>query len=328
MNDAIGTPQLKTELLAGHRAFTAHSPEAASTFGSELIAPHRVALVQRDDPSFVAAANAMRLRDTTLAYLAYEAEVEIDSEPLETLYAANVTLSGEAVVWASGHRLRAGPGDVVVFNSTGSTKMRWSRGFSVLSVLFSRVALERHLARMTGASQIRRISFESMTAAGHVLHQGHAFVDFAQLGARTGPVLPVVTELERAIMTNLLLSQPHNMTGELLGVRPAAASVVDRALEVIHSCFAEPLSVSTIAERVGVGERALQSAFQKRFGRSPMTYLREVRLDRVRQLLLESASDVTVAEAASDCGFQHLGRFAAHYRAHFGELPSTTPRRT
>jgi transcriptional regulator GlxA family with amidase domain len=55
--------------------------------------------------------------------------------------------------------------------------------------------------------------------------------------------------------------------------------------------------------------------------------LREIRLARVRDAL--RAADPhrdTVAEAAHRCGFGHLGRFAAAYRAKYGEPPSTTLR--
>ena len=33
-----------------------------------------------------------------------------------------------------------------------------------------------------------------------------------------------------------------------------------------------------------------------------------------------------MTDVALDIGFEHLGRFAGHYRALFGELPSTTLR--
>jgi transcriptional regulator GlxA family with amidase domain len=57
-----------------------------------------------------------------------------------------------------------------------------------------------------------------------------------------------------------------------------------------------------------------------------MEFLRELRLDRVREELKATArgADAGVREVAQKYGFLHLGHFAAQYRARFGERPSET----
>ncbi|WP_294014024.1 helix-turn-helix transcriptional regulator [Streptomyces sp.] len=57
-------------------------------------------------------------------------------------------------------------------------------------------------------------------------------------------------------------------------------------------------------------------------GVTPLTYLRNVRLDRVHADLLTGATGVT--EAAGRWGFSHLNRFSAAYRRRFGAAPSQT----
>jgi transcriptional regulator GlxA family with amidase domain len=60
-----------------------------------------------------------------------------------------------------------------------------------------------------------------------------------------------------------------------------------------------------------------------------MAYLREVRLRRAHQHLLDSdPSIVTVASVAYRWGFTNLGRFAAAHAARYSEPPVTTLRRT
>jgi transcriptional regulator GlxA family with amidase domain len=56
-----------------------------------------------------------------------------------------------------------------------------------------------------------------------------------------------------------------------------------------------------------------------------MTYLRNVRLDRARLRLSDvHAAEASVTAIALECGFGHLGKFAAAYRERFGEQPSET----
>jgi AraC family transcriptional regulator, ethanolamine operon transcriptional activator len=72
-------------------------------------------------------------------------------------------------------------------------------------------------------------------------------------------------------------------------------------------------------------ERWVRHAFHDCFGMSPTSYLRVIALHEVRHALLHELPGYdTVGRAASDFGFWHLGRFAAQYRALFGESPSTT----
>jgi AraC family transcriptional regulator, ethanolamine operon transcriptional activator len=85
------------------------------------------------------------------------------------------------------------------------------------------------------------------------------------------------------------------------------------------------LSISDLARTSGVPERTLRTAFQRCFGLSPVEFLRILRLNQARRLLLASCPDqTTVTQIAFGVGFWDLGRFAGAYRELFGELPSAT----
>jgi transcriptional regulator GlxA family with amidase domain len=59
-----------------------------------------------------------------------------------------------------------------------------------------------------------------------------------------------------------------------------------------------------------------------------MAYVREVRLRRAHQSLLESdPSTTSVASVAHRWGFSNLGRFAAAHTARYDEPPAATLRR-
>jgi transcriptional regulator GlxA family with amidase domain len=130
-------------------------------------------------------------------------------------------------------------------------------------------------------------------------------------------------------MTSLLLGAPNTYSSWLAedggSMTPRC---VRKAVELIEAHAHEPLTVEDIAEAVGCSVRALQSGFRQHLGSSPLTYLRDVRLELVHEDLLNAGPSrgVSVTEVALNRGFTHLGRFAQAYRERFGVAPSETLR--
>ncbi|MEV7341393.1 AraC family transcriptional regulator [Streptomyces sp. NPDC093544] len=132
--------------------------------------------------------------------------------------------------------------------------------------------------------------------------------------------------IEQALLEGLLLASDHQYREALEApppsMRPAA---VKRVMDAVREHPADPYDAAKLAAIAQVSLRTLQDAFRKNLGMSPMNYVHEVRLQRVReQLLLAVPGTVTVTDVAYQWGFAHLGRFAQRYRARFGEAPSQT----
>ncbi len=87
------------------------------------------------------------------------------------------------------------------------------------------------------------------------------------------------------------------------------------------------LAVPDLCKAIGASRRALQYAFEEVLQVSPVTYLRLMRLNRVRADL-QLGPNCSVGDVAARWGFWHLSRFAADYKALFGELPSLTLQRS
>ena len=58
-----------------------------------------------------------------------------------------------------------------------------------------------------------------------------------------------------------------------------------------------------------------------------MAFVKQLRLERARQMLMRTDTNPSVTEVAFFCGFSNMGNFAADYRKHFGERPSDTLKR-
>jgi AraC-like DNA-binding protein len=95
----------------------------------------------------------------------------------------------------------------------------------------------------------------------------------------------------------------------------------------VEAHLEEPISLGRLCNLAGVGERALQKAFESRRGMSPMRFVAERRLAAARRMLMAADGRDDVTSVAVRLGFGHVGRFAQLYRQAFGELPSESLRR-
>lgn len=108
----------------------------------------------------------------------------------------------------------------------------------------------------------------------------------------------------------------------------ASTSTVRRAAAFIDEHACEDVAAADIAAAAHVTIRAVQLAFRRHLGTTPMAYLRRVRLEHAhRQLLAADPARESVAAISYRWGFASPGRFAAYYREAYGTLPSHTLRR-
>ncbi|MBF4613011.1 AraC family transcriptional regulator [Curtobacterium sp. VKM Ac-1376] len=143
-----------------------------------------------------------------------------------------------------------------------------------------------------------------------------------------GPESEAWHEAKRSAATAFLDSFPPRVDDlpAVLGLPRNAR--LRAAVEYIHAHAAESVTVTELSDVAGLSVRSVQESFRRVFDVSPLTYLREVRLDRVRSELLELDPQAgVVGDVARRWGFAHLGRFSAAYAARFGEYPKQTLRR-
>jgi AraC family transcriptional regulator, ethanolamine operon transcriptional activator len=97
-----------------------------------------------------------------------------------------------------------------------------------------------------------------------------------------------------------------------------------RAEEWMRANIAESVRIPDVCLALRVSRRELEYSFRTAFDQSPRDFLQTLRLNAIRRALRRSGS---VSRAAFDHGITHPSRFAADYRALFGEMPSETHHR-
>jgi AraC-like DNA-binding protein len=121
--------------------------------------------------------------------------------------------------------------------------------------------------------------------------------------------------LTEALAVELLRTGP---LGPAAPERPTDPRI-RRALELIQTSFAEPLSLDAIAKAAGMSRFHFGRTFEQQVGKSPYRYLVDVRIARAAALL--RSGKVSVTEAAFRVGYTDLGRFGQAFRARLGVSP-------
>ena len=104
--------------------------------------------------------------------------------------------------------------------------------------------------------------------------------------------------------------------------------IMGRLEEIGEAHVDEPLTLAGLCAALGVNARTLRLVAHEFVGMGPVQYLRMQRLNRARLALVQSDPRVaSVGDIAAAFGFWESGRFAALYRATFGEMPGETLRR-
>ena len=81
----------------------------------------------------------------------------------------------------------------------------------------------------------------------------------------------------------------------------------------------DPISPSDLARGVNMSTRQLERLFRRYLNRSPKRYYMELRLEKARNLLLQT--DMSVINVALACGFTSPSHFSKCYRSHFNRTP-------
>lgn len=105
------------------------------------------------------------------------------------------------------------------------------------------------------------------------------------------------------------------------------AALVRKAQEYAVSVPECPPTANQIAAHLNVSTRTLQLAFRKELGTSPITWLRDFRLDQAYRLLNHPAgAPASVLTVATSVGFVHMSNFSAIFKRRFGRTPSDVAR--
>ncbi|HKT62279.1 AraC family transcriptional regulator [Burkholderia sp. 22313] len=300
---------------------------------ADVFKPHRLTLTG-DSHALHSRMHHARWGNLSLNLLDYGGEVSIEPGPLEHFYLLQMPLRGDAEIECGAARFVSSPDTASLLSPTLSLRMRWGEACPQVILRIEREVMERHARRHFGDD--RRVPVEFEPEFSLASPQGACLAQMlpmlADAIATDGHPLrhPLAFEqLESTLLNLLLYGHPNTArNGTRAAPAPLAPFYVRRVEDYIRAHVDEPLTIERLAELAGVSPSTLFAGFRNRHGLTPMAFVRQLRLQHVRDELLDEATPglASVTDIALKWGFAHLGRFAIDYKRAFGESPSATLR--
>ncbi len=296
------------------------------------IGPHRLELVTLDSGNICQIRHAST-GNFNLVYLQWQGAFQLKQKQPDSLYAIYVLLDGSIEIWINQHRRVISSPDTsaAIVNPGQDLVGIASEQGQALLMCIGRNSIEQALANLLGRSPRQPVVFEPEIDLTHEL--GCSLKEFAQFlwqeeDGQTAPLSLVVEELEQAFLACLVKGLPHNYSEALLYQRVGAlACYVRKAQAFIEANLQADIRVGDVAAAVGVSPRMLEKAFAHHCNCSPMQFLKQLRLHRVREELCHAPPGTKVMDVLLRYGFVQEGKFAKAYKEMFGELPSETLKR-
>ncbi|WP_171169448.1 AraC family transcriptional regulator [Streptomyces sp. I05A-00742] len=273
-------------------------------------------------------------QDFAVGYFASPLDVRVaPAEGGHRSYFVNIGVSGAISAALGGLRTTLDASTAGVVNPGDSQELRpvRARGTRFLGLRIDAALVEQEFCALTGQPPLSPIRFDFAldlaTAKGRAVRLlVRSLLEQLDSGDPLFQRPDVQRGQLRSIVTALLLAQPHSHTAGLRdGPPPCHPRAVRAALAFIEANLADRISLGDIAQAARCSPRTISSAFRDRLGVPPLSYVRNVRLDRIRADIL--ASTDPIGTIAYRWGVSHLGRFASAYRDRFAELPSDTAAR-
>ncbi len=101
---------------------------------------------------------------------------------------------------------------------------------------------------------------------------------------------------------------------------------IARVLKYIHSDYAKPIGIEDMARLAGMSVSIFHHHFKLVTARSPLQYLKRIRLDRARALM--SLDGYNAGSAARAVGYESASQFGREFKRLFGVTPLEEAERT
>ncbi|NDV27551.1 AraC family transcriptional regulator [Desulfovibrio sp. JC010] len=125
-------------------------------------------------------------------------------------------------------------------------------------------------------------------------------------------------QMIREIYYRTLMSENGHILASAAGGESAYAKIA-KAIRTIHDNYAESLDVAQLAKTASMSPRSFQRHFKAATDCTPIQYLKRIRLDRARHLLVRKGLQANVTSHM--VGYESTSQFSREFKGYFGYPP-------
>ena len=282
-----------------------------------------------DHNRFFTKAGYFQFGSSNLSYCAYGSPVRVEFRD-DDFFRFQFVISGIGQTAVDQRAAESSP-DVIVSARANAT-FDFGHRFEQLALRIDRTALERDAATLLGSRPTDTLSFDlsvdSRTGQAKRLRESVLYSASSVDSTPESIPAPLLKEMDQTLRLAVLYGIPNSYSSRLsIALKDSAPWQVKRIEEWIDAHWQESITIEKIVEISGVSARSIFATFRNARGYGPMAYVKKVRLNAARDMLLRAAPGVSVTGVGFGCNFSNLGQFARDYQLQFGELPSETLRR-
>ncbi|MEH2274068.1 MAG: AraC family transcriptional regulator [Nostoc sp.] len=111
----------------------------------------------------------------------------------------------------------------------------------------------------------------------------------------------------------------NQVLGRSLCFRPNEIERLHHAKAILNQTLHNPPSLLNLAKEIGLNDFKLKRGFREVFGTTVLGYVQSLRLEQAQRLLRDT--NLTVAEIASQVGYESIGHFRYLFKRQFGITP-------
>lgn len=256
--------------------------------------------------------------------LSYGAPVIASLNTPRHAYTSLIVLQGRCMCRHSGRYLDVGPGGVVTVSPEQPFAIAPEADCLLKLSRVEQHTLHARLAHLAGFWPSTTITFTPEVAVVADADQTLATtVKRFFVGGRSR----FARYADQVFVDWLLRNQPHEYSESATdGARSVVgAETVEFVKVLMRANPVAGMTMASFAAEAGVGLNDLLTAFRRYEGCLPYEFLRNVRLDCVRDLLLRSRAGLSrLCEVLDQMGFRDNGEFQLWYVRRFGETPEDT----